>query len=68
MISRNRAFKVCHVYVYQSDKDAWCASSCLYVDPREIRKFYDCIRTCTAGVVDCVMTETQDGFRIEVYQ
>lgn len=67
MATRNKAaFKVCHIYVYKSSNDVWLASSCLYVDPREIRKFYECIRT--AGAVDCVLTETQDGFRIEVYQ
>ena len=64
----NAAFKVCSIYVYQSNKGALCASSCLHVDPREIRKFYECIRTCTAGVADCVLTETRDGFRIEVFQ
>lgn len=69
MTTRNKAaFKVCHMYVYQSNKGAWRASSCVYVDPREIRKFYDCIRTCLAGVADCVLTETMDGFRIEVFQ
>ena len=69
MTTRNKAaFKVCHMYVYQSNKGAWRASSCLYVDPREIRKFYDCIRTCLAGAADCVLTETMDGFRIEVFQ
>lgn len=69
MVTRNKAaFKVCHIYVYQSNKGAWYASSCLFVDPREIRKFYECIRTCTVGVADCVMTEMRDGFRIEVYK
>ena len=69
MTIRNKAaYKVCHIYVYQSNKDSWYASSCLYVDPREIRKFYDCIRTCLAGAADCVLTETRDGFRIEVYR
>lgn len=69
MTTRNKAaYKVCHIYVYQSNNDVWLASSCLYVDPREIRKFYECIRTCTAGVADCVLAETRDGFRIEVYK
>lgn len=68
MTTRKKAFKVCHIYVYQSNKEAWYASSCVYVDPREIRKFYDCIRKCLAGSADCVLTETMDGFRIEVYQ
>ena len=62
------AFKVCHIYVYHSNNDEWFASSCLYVAPREIRKFYDCVRVCLAGVADCVLTETKDGFRIEVYR
>lgn len=67
MTTRSKAaFKVCHIYVYQSNNDAWCASSCLYVDPREIRKFYECIRM--VGEADCVLTETRDGFRIEVFQ
>lgn len=65
---KKAAFKVCHIYVYQSNKGAWYASSRLYVDPREIRKFYECIRTCTAGVADCVLMEAMDGFRIEVFQ
>lgn len=66
MTTRNKAaFKVCHIYVYQSNKGLWHASSCVYVDPRQIRKFYDCIRACLA---DCVLTETMDGFRIEVFQ
>lgn len=69
MTTRNKAaFKVCRIYVYQSNKGAWRASSCVYADPREIRKFYDCIRTCLAGAADCVLTETMDGFRIEVFQ
>lgn len=68
MTTRNKAFKVCHIYVYRSDEDAWFASSCLYVDPREIRKFYECIRTTLGRVADCVLTETMDGFRIEVFQ
>ena len=69
MTTRNKAaYKVCHIYVYQSNKDSWYASSCLYVDPREIRKFYECIRAFTAGAADCVLTETRDGFRIEVYK
>lgn len=69
MAQRSKAaFKVCHIYVYQSTKGTWRASSCLYVDPRQIRRFYDCIRTCFAGAADCVLTETMDGFRIEVYQ
>lgn len=69
MAARNKAaLKVCHIYVYQSSKGAWRASSCVYADPREIRKFYDCIRTSFAGAADCVLTETMDGFRIEVFQ
>lgn len=69
MTTRNKAaFKVCRIYVYQSTKGAWCASSRVYADPREIRKLYDCIRTCLAGAADCVLTETMDGFRIEVFQ
>lgn len=70
MTTRNRAaFKVCHIYVYQSNNDKLFASSCLYVDPREIRKFYDGVRTCLAGVADCVLMETGDGgFRIEVHK
>ena len=69
MTTRNKAaFKVCHMYVYRSNKGTWRASTCVYVDPREIRKFYDCIRTCLAGAADCVLTETMDGFRIEVFQ
>ena len=68
MATRNKTFKVCHMYVYQCNKGAWHSSSCVYVDPREIRKFYDCIRTCLAGAADCVLTETMDGFRIEVFQ
>lgn len=69
MTTRSKAaFKVCHIYVYQSNKGAWYESSCLYVDPREIRKFYECIRTCTAGAAECVMMETMDGFRIEVFK
>lgn len=69
MGTRNKAaFKVCHIYVCQSNKGAWYASSCLYVDPREIRKFYECIRTCTVGVADCVLTEARDGFRIVVFK
>lgn len=65
---KKAAFKVCHIYVYQSNKGAWYASSCVYADPREIRKFYDCIRTSLAGAADCVLMETMDGFRIEVFQ
>lgn len=61
------AYKSCHIYVYRRN-DSWYASSCLYVDPREIRKFYECILACMAGADDCVLTETQDGFRIEVYK
>lgn len=69
MTTRSKAaFKVCHIYVYQSNKDVWYASSCVYSNPREIRKLYDCIRTCLAGAADCVLTETMDGFRIEVFQ
>lgn len=69
MTRKNKAaFKVCHIYVYQSNNDEWFASSCLYVDPREIRKFYEVIRLCTAGAADCVLTELSDGFRIEVYK
>ena len=69
MTTRSKAaFKVCHIYVYQSNKDAWCASSCVYADPREIRKLYDCIRKSLAGAADCVLTETMNGFRIEVFQ
>ena len=69
MAQRNKSsFKVCHIYVYQSNKGMWRAASCLYVDPRQIRKFYDCIRTCLSGSADCVLTETMNGFRIEVYQ
>lgn len=62
-----KAFKVCYLYVYASDRGQWRASSCLYADPREVRKFYDCIRTCLAGTADCVLTENMNGFRIEVY-
>ena len=62
------AFKACRIYVYQSNEELLQASSCVYADPREIRKFYDCIRTCLAGAADCVLTETMDGFRIEVFQ
>lgn len=69
MTTRSKAtFKVCRMYVYYSKEGSWHAGSCLYVDPREIRKFYDCIRTCLAGAADCVLTETMDGFRIEVFQ
>ena len=69
MTTRNNAtFKVCHMYVYHSNKGSWSAGSCVYVDPREIRKFYDCIRICLLGVADCVLTETLDGFRIEVFK
>ena len=69
MTTRSKAaFKVCHICVYQSNKGSWHASSCVYVDPRQIRKFYDCIRTCLAGAADCVLTETMDGVRIEVFQ
>lgn len=68
MATRKKAFKVCHIYVYQSNKGAWYVSSCVYADSREIRKFYDCIRTSLAGAADCVLTETMDGFRIEVFQ
>lgn len=69
MVTKSKVvFKVCHIYVYQSNKGMWRASSCLYVDPREIRKFYDCIRMCVAGAADCVLTETMNGFRIEVYK
>lgn len=64
----NAAFKVCHMYVYNSNKGSWSAGSCVYIDPREIRKFYDCIRVCLLGVADCVLTETIDGFRIEVFK
>lgn len=56
------------MYVYNSDKGSWSEGSCLYVDPREIRKFYDCIRICLLGAADCVLTETLDGFRIEVFK
>lgn len=69
MTTRNKAaLKVCHIYVYQSNKGAWRASSCVYADPREIRKLYDGIRTSLGGAADCVLTETMDGFRIEVFQ
>lgn len=69
MTTKSRAaYKACRVYVYQSNEELLQASSCVYADPREIRKFYDCIRTCLAGAADCVLTETMDGFRIEVFQ
>lgn len=68
MTTRNKAaFKVCHMYVYNRNKGLWSAGSCL-CRPREIRKFYDCIRICLLGVADCVLTETMDGFRIEVFK
>lgn len=60
-------FKVCHLYVYATERGQWRASSCLYTDPREVRNFYDTIRTCLAGTADCCLTEAQNGFRIEVY-
>lgn len=66
--SRRAAYKACRVYVYQGNEELYQASSCVYADPREIRKLYDCIRKSLAGAADCVLTETMDGFRIEVYQ
>lgn len=69
MTTKSRAaYKACRIYVYQSNNNFLQASSCVYADPREIRKFYDCMRTCLAGAADCVLTETMDGFRIEVFQ
>ena len=69
MTTRNKAaFKVCYIYVYQSNNSSWHASSCVYVDPREIRKLYDCIRKSLAGAADCVLTQVLDGFKIEVFQ
>ena len=69
MATKSRAaYKACRIYVYQSNEELLQASSCVYADPREIRKLYDCIRTSLAGAADCVLTETMDGFRIEVFQ
>ena len=69
MTTKSRAaYKACRIYVYQSNEELLQASSCVYADPREIRKLYDCIRKSLAGAADCVLTETMDGFRIEVFQ
>lgn len=69
MTTKSRAgYKVCRIYVYQSNETLVQASSCVYADPREIRKLYSCIRKSIAGAADCVLTETMDGFRIEVFQ
>lgn len=66
-IKSRAAYKACHVYVYQSNEELLQASSCVYADPREIRKLYDCIRKSLAGL-QIVLVETMDGFRIEVFQ
>lgn len=69
MTTKSRAaYKACRVYVYQSNEELLQASSRVYADPREIRKLYDCIRKCVFGAADCVLTETLEGFRIEVFQ
>lgn len=59
--------KVVHLYVYRMDLNQWQASSALYSDARQVRKFYECIRACAPDASDVVLTEVKDGFRIEVY-
>lgn len=67
MTTKSRAaYKACRIYVYQSNEELLQVSSCVYADPREIRKLYDCIRKCVSGAADCVLTQVFDGFRIEV--
>ena len=69
MTTKSRAaYKACRICVYQSNEELLQASSCVYADPREIRKLYDCIRKCVSGAADCVLTQVLDGFRIEVLQ
>lgn len=55
------------VYLYVISSDRRKASSCMYTDPRQVRAFYECIRAVAPSSADCVMTEVNDGFRIEVY-
>lgn len=65
-MGRSVNMHIVHLYVYRVIEGRNSASSALYTDVRQVRKFYDCIRNCLKDIADVSLTETKDGFRIEV--
>lgn len=69
MTTKSKAAEYSPVFLYVIDCRAQTrkAACALYTDPRQVRKFYDCIRTCMAKQADVSLAEVNNGFRIEVY-
>lgn len=57
--------KVIHLYIIKGTIRKACTA--LYTDVRKVRQFVECIRLAAPTGTDVVLTETRDGFRIEVY-
>lgn len=57
--------KVVHLYVI--NQNVRKASTALYTDVRKVRQLVECLRAAAPKGTDVVLTETRDGFRIEVY-
>lgn len=57
--------KVVHLYVI--NQNVRKASTALYTDARKVRQLVECLRAVAPKGTDVVLSETLNGFRIEVY-